>query len=127
MDKRAIPIGETTIYQILQIRAGPGGSLMYGVGTKDLFGLKRPQDNPNFSGYYELKGTVYQKGVYTSAGPPIKDGDIVGIEINTIIWTICWYISSKKVAEVVIPTEMREKDIFLTIIVFNEGSEIQFV
>lgn len=80
---------------------------MYGVGTEDLFGLKRPQDNSNFAGYYELKGTVHQKGVYTSAGPPIKDGDIIGIEINTIIWTICWYLSGKKVAEVVIPTEMR--------------------
>ena len=52
---------------------------MYGVGTEDLFGLKRPQDNSNFAGYYELKGTVHQKGVYTSAGPPIKDGDIIGI------------------------------------------------
>ena len=107
MDRRPIPIGEITIYQILQIKAGQGGSFMYGVGTKDLFGLKRPQDNPNFTGYYELKGTVYQKGVYTSAGPQIKDGDVIGIEINTKIWIICWYLSGKKIAEVVVPTEMR--------------------
>lgn len=107
MDRRPIPIGETTIYQILQIKAGQGGSFMYGVGTKDLFGLKRPQDNPNFTGYYEFKGTVYQKGVYTSAGPQIKDGDIIGIEINTITWTIGWYLSGKKIAEVVVPSEMR--------------------
>lgn len=107
MDRRPIPIGETTIYQILQIKAGQGGSFMYGVGTKDLFGLKRPQDNQNFTGYYEFKGTVYQKGVYTSAGPQIKDGDIIGIEINTIAWTIGWYLSGKKVAEVVVPSEMR--------------------
>jgi hypothetical protein len=52
MNKRASPLGKTTIYQILQIKAGQGGSFMYGVGTKDLFGLKRPQDNPNFTGYY---------------------------------------------------------------------------
>ena len=65
---------------------------MYGVGTSSIKGVIRAQDHKEFVGYYENTGNIYDRGESRKGGPRIKDGDIIGVEINTKLWTISWTI-----------------------------------
>lgn len=85
-------------YTIRQIRAGSGGSFMYGIGTSTIKGINRAQDNKEFIGYYENTGNIYDRGESRRGGPRIKDGDIIVIEVDTRNWTITWMIEGNKEA-----------------------------
>ncbi len=61
-------------YHIKQIKAGPNGSLMYGVATEAVKGMNRAQDSKDFIGYYENTGFIFEQGTARKSGPRIKDG-----------------------------------------------------
>ena len=70
---------------------------------------------------------MYDQTESKKGGPKIKDGDIVTVEIDTKKWIISWYIDGKKEASTNITNELKEKPIYLAIVIFNEDSEIQFM
>jgi len=89
-------------YSIRQVKAGTGGSFMYGIGTASIRGVVRAQDHKEFMGYYENTGNLYDRSESKKGGPRIKDGDIISIEVDTKNWTISWWIEGVKEAELVI-------------------------
>lgn len=97
-----IEINDVFRYTIRQIRAGSGGSFMYGIGTAAIRGVNRAQDHKEFIGYYENTGNIYDRGESRKGGPRIKDGDIVTIDVDTRNWTISWSIEGNKEAEITI-------------------------
>lgn len=89
-------------YTVRQIRAGLGGSFMYGIGTSNLRGVLRAQDSKEFIGYYQNTGMIYDRGESRKGGPKIKDGEVIDIEVDTINWFISWTIEGLMEAEVAI-------------------------
>lgn len=122
--KHEIDRNEVYNYTLKQLRAGNNGSFMYGIGTAAIRGVNRAQDHKEFIGYYENTGNIYDRGESKKGGAKIKDGDTIGVEIDTRSWKITWYLDGKKEAECAISGELKNKPIFLAIVVYNEDSEI---
>lgn len=95
---------------------------MYGVGTAAVRGINRAQDCKDFIGYYQNTGCIYERGVSTKGGRKVKDGEIMGIEIDTKNWKIFWSIEGVKEAEIGLSQDFITKPIYLTVIVYNENS-----
>ena len=52
MNKMPISKSNITKHNIRQVKAGTNGSLMYGIATEQVKGMKRAQDSKYFIGYY---------------------------------------------------------------------------
>ena len=95
---------------------------MYGVGSELIKGLNRAQDSKQFIGYYENTGNIYEQGQSKKGGPKIKDGQLITIIVDPKKWKIFWYINGMKQAEASIGAQLRTKNLFLALIVFNDES-----
>ena len=100
---------------------------MYGIGTENIKGLNRAQDSQHFFGYYEFTGNLYEQGTPKKGGPKVKDEEIVTIETDPKKQKISWYIAGKKEIQANIPVYLRDNNLFLSIIMFNYQSEIEFI
>ena len=97
---------------------------MYGIGTASIRGVIRAQDHKEYIGYYENTGNIYDRGDSKKGGPRIKDGDIIVVEINTKSWMINWTIEGMKEAELPIHADLRNKALYLSIVIYNDDAEI---
>jgi hypothetical protein len=100
---------------------------MYGIGTASIRGIIRAQDHKEFVGYYENTGNIYDRGESRKGGCRVKDGDILTIEVDTRNWVISWTVEGNKEAEIAISGELRLKPIFLSIVIYNDEAEIEFL
>jgi hypothetical protein len=47
--------------------------------------------------------------------------------VDTYNWKIIWYIEGNRVSETQINGELRNKSIYLAIVVYNQDTEIEFL
>ena len=92
---------------------------MYGITTKDNFGINSTHMLKNSISYSAHSGYLWDNGISKKGIHPVYDGQVLTLDIDLEKHKISWFVDNKKVAKTTIAEVMQKRDLYLIIELYN--------
>ena len=99
---------------------------MFGLGTRDIFGITNSCNHKECLCYYFACPGVFENGSHRSvpSSLQIAIGTALSVEINRAANIVKWKLGGSQLAEASIPEVMRSKPLFLVCLFYHKNDEL---
>jgi len=77
--------------------------------------------------YYSQDGRLFENGGGKTVGRAVSDGEVIAIRVDTANWQIKWNVGSEELAATVIPKQMRNKSLYIIVIMRDQNDVVEML